>query len=425
MAPGTEPVLDTAQPHAVRRSIDGYTPQLVPPRLWERIGPTGRALMHQLDLDSTHVARTDLPMVVACLGRTVTDGRWIPEDGGWPPFDRHLVDGNCNQHLTGTLQPKGRTRTALYRVSKLLHPEQWATDVHIVAGIAVVDVDPPRPRRVPLLTGWAELDLDTADTLHDRLLTGRTLTTRHNLVSKAAERFNRGCPVRLHATRLRHTWMLDLLERGPCVPPGGPSASTGTSPHAPVPPPCCPPSGCSPPSPTSATPARPTSTNASCGPSNSCLPGGRTSDSSRCVQQAITEVGDTGYSSRLGRAISPSANLAALSVDADGVQLFPTVPPRSEDAANRAEWLQNLDDWFERFNRIDVFTARNITLPDLQGTVRVASPGKEPGHKSNCCPTCGPHHAAITGPPATDGGVLQVPNAKNDRPRPHATATHS
>lgn len=108
-------------------------------------------------------------------------------------------------------------------------------------------------------------------------------------------------------------------------------------------------------------------------------------------QQAIAEIGDTGYSSWLGRVISPSANLAALSVDADGVQLFPTVPPRSKDAADNAEWLQNLDDWFERFNRIDVFTARNITLPDLQGTVRVASPGKSPGRKINCCATCGPH----------------------------------
>lgn len=268
-------MLDTAQPHTVRRIIDSYTPQVVPPRLWERIGPAVRALMHQLDLDSMHVARTDLPMVVAYVGRTVSDGRWTPEDGGWPPFDRHLIDGHCNQHVTGTLKSKGRTRTALYRVSKMLHPEQWATgpdiygrsdvlapytpdemaalvrhatnlrtvrgdvvplaiiavgrgaglhapdyratwatDVHIVKGVAVVDVGPPKPRRVPLLTGWAELALDTADALHDRLLTGGTLTTRHNLVSKAAERFNRGCPVRLHATRLRHTWMLDLLERG-------------------------------------------------------------------------------------------------------------------------------------------------------------------------------------------------------------------
>ena len=127
MAPGTEPVLDTAQPHTVRRIIDSYTPQVVPSWLWERIGPTVRALMHPLDLDSMHVARTDLPMVVAYVGRTVTDGRWSPEGGCWPPFDRHLIDGHCNQPVAGTLKSKGRTRGAGLHATGLRHT--WMLDL--------------------------------------------------------------------------------------------------------------------------------------------------------------------------------------------------------------------------------------------------------------------------------------------------------
>ena len=268
-------MVDTAQPHAVRSTIDNYTPQIVTPAMWERIGPTVRALLHTYGYGSTHSARTELPMHTAYVAWTVVDGHWQPESGGWPPYTPDLVEDYCALQLKGTVKTRGKTRSALRRLGRVLVPDlwdetaeryydsevlepytageldtlvrhatnlraltgnpaplaiiavgrgaglhapdyraTWAEHVHVVDGVPVADVGPPCPRRVPLHRDWADLALDAAADLHGRLLTGGTDTTRHNLVSKAAERFNRDCAVRLHATRLRHTWMLGLLNDG-------------------------------------------------------------------------------------------------------------------------------------------------------------------------------------------------------------------
>jgi hypothetical protein len=268
-------VVDTAQPHAVRRTIDNYTPQIITPAMWARIGPTLRALLHTYGYGSTHSARNELPMHTGYVAWTVVEGHWQPEEGGWPPFTFDLIESYCDLEVAGTVKTRAKTRSALRRLGRMLAPDQWddpaaayatsqvlepytddavdtmvrhatnllaltgnaaplaviatgraaglhapdyratwAEHVHVVDGVPVVDVGPPRPRRVPLHRDWADLALDAAAHLDGRLLTGGVNTTRNNLVSKTAERFNQGCSVRLHATRLRHTWMLSLLDDG-------------------------------------------------------------------------------------------------------------------------------------------------------------------------------------------------------------------
>jgi hypothetical protein len=268
-------VVDTAQPRSVQRTIDNYTPQIVTPEMWQRIGPTLRSLLHTYGYGSSHSARTELPMHTAYVAWTVVEGHWQPEQGGWPPYTPALIENYCARQVAGTVKTRGKTRSALRRLGRMIAPDRWAdpsaayatsevlppytaveldtmvrhatdlrtltgnaaplavitvgrgaglhapdyratwaTDVHTIDGVPVVDVGPPRPRRVPLHRDWADLALDAAASLDGRLLSGGISTTRHNLVSKTAERFNQGCSVRLHATRLRHTWMLALLDDG-------------------------------------------------------------------------------------------------------------------------------------------------------------------------------------------------------------------
>jgi hypothetical protein len=231
--PGAELLVDTARRDTVAAIIDGYQATSVHPALWARIAPTVRALAHLVGLTSTTSARTDLTGLAQYVAQLVVEGHWIPEAGGWPPFDRDLTETHVMLHVDGTPKTKTRRRTALRRVSQVLHPDQWddgpvpyvasgvlpgytstevgmmeihvramwdatgnpapaavfavgrgaglhapdyrytwACHVHVHDGVPVVDVGPPSPRRVPLHRDWADLALDAAAALDGRLLTG-------------------------------------------------------------------------------------------------------------------------------------------------------------------------------------------------------------------------------------------------------------
>ena len=263
-------------PAAVAAVIENYTPYKIPVGVWSRIRPGALTVLHRLELRSSTTARNDIGIVAYYAAGLYRDALWNPAVRATPPFTPDLVDHHVRVHLAGhSVKSQGRIRSRLRKMGLKLQPDVWlpgpdpygeiaaaaphtveeqnlllaharafwtvrhdpkfvlmlavgfgagldasdcrqtyGTSVHVVEGVPVVDFGPPRPRRVVLRARWADIALDAAAAMGDQLVSGGYDSARTNIYSKQADRFNRGSAVRLRASRVRNTWLLDLLNDG-------------------------------------------------------------------------------------------------------------------------------------------------------------------------------------------------------------------
>jgi len=274
-APGEHMVtIDYAGP--VARLIDNYNPTSIPPERWAIYAHVARDILHACDFDGPGSVRNNTSLVAAYCDNAYTSGIWDPDRQHYPPLSPTHVEAFCRDVLADhSIRSQGRHRSWLRTIGRRHEPaswpppdheyghtsivepypqhevgllwshatsltattgnaryqaviavglaagphphdyrDLWANSIHIVNGVPVADFGAPNPRRIPLHHTWAERALDACHQLDGQLVVGGTNNTREGMMSRAAELFNKRAAVRLNATRLRHTWMVTLLNEG-------------------------------------------------------------------------------------------------------------------------------------------------------------------------------------------------------------------